>query len=238
MTPQRALLLLGSPRPASKSNSESLGTYLMEQLAGRGIACETLSVHEALSPRDEQQGQTGLARLLDATEHADLIVLATPLYVDSLPAPVIRAMELVRDRLDTSDRAVASHFFAIVSCGFPETIHTETAVAICRRFAKEVGYLWMGGVGLGGGEAIAGRPLPEAGGLVRNVRKALGVAADALAEGGAVPATALKLMHKPLMPASIYARFGNAGWKKRARRKGLLGKLRSRPYAADDQSSG
>ena len=93
-SPKTALLLIGSPKPAGESSSESLGTYLLERLAERGIHTETHHVARAM--RTEARTQ----ELLYAVDHADLFILAFPLYVDSLPYLAIEALERIKAAVD------------------------------------------------------------------------------------------------------------------------------------------
>jgi len=69
---------------------------------------------------------------------------------------------------------------------------------------------------LGAGEALNAEPLATRSGMVRNVVRALDLAADTMAEGRPVPAEAVALMAKPMMPAWVYTLAGNWGWKRRA----------------------
>jgi hypothetical protein len=218
--PRTALLLMGSPKHG-KSNSASLGAYLTARLTEAGVEGRMLSIAHALRSPEGAHG------LLDAVDGADLVVLLSPLYVDSLPSGVIRALELVAARRRTR----AARFAAVVNCGFPEAAQNETALAICRRFAAEAGFEWAGGLGLGMGEAIGGRPLQEAGGMVRNAMKALDLAAAALARGRAIPEEAVRLMGKPFVPRWLYILMGNFGWKRQARKHGTAGRLNARPHA-------
>ena len=86
--PQKALLLVGSPKPG-ESTSASLGAYLLEELEKRGVATQSLHVTKAV--RNEES----VEELLAAAASADLVVLSFPLYVDCLPAPATCALELV-----------------------------------------------------------------------------------------------------------------------------------------------
>ncbi|MEA2026668.1 MAG: NAD(P)H-dependent oxidoreductase, partial [Chloroflexota bacterium] len=85
---RRALLLVGSPR-TRKSTSNSLGSYLHERLAARSIETKTVYPHTVLRSVSRTQA------LLDAADAADLLTLAFPLYVDSLPAPTIETLERI-----------------------------------------------------------------------------------------------------------------------------------------------
>jgi hypothetical protein len=121
-------------------------------------------------------------------------------------------------------------FAAIVNCGFPESRHTEVALKICRRFAKEIGMRWLGGLGLGGGEAIAGKPLEKAGWLVRNVRRSLQLSAESLSELRTISDEAMELMSKPLVSAWLYRLLGDWGWKRKAKHYGTHKNLMARPF--------
>ena len=107
-----------------------------------------------------------------------------------------------------------------MNCGFPEAAHNATALAICKRFAAEAGFEWAGGLALGMGEAIGGRPLEKTGGMLRNVRKALEMSAAALAEGQPLPEKAARLMAAPLVPRWLYMLIGNLRWRRQAKNTG------------------
>ena len=220
---ERVLLLVGSAK-RPRSTSESLGTYLCERLGERGFEAETLLLHRAL------KSDEGCEELLAATDRADVIAIAFPLYVDSLPYLVIRAMELVAQHRQGRGDLKAQRLVAIVNCGFPEAHQNDTALAICRQFAREAGFEWAGGLALGGGEAINGQSLLRVKGMARNVIKSLDLTADALAEGKPVPQEAVGAMAKPITPAWAYAWLGGIGWKRRAKKHGVQKKLYDRPY--------
>lgn len=223
MSVERAALLIGSARPAGESTSESLGRYLMERLEAGGASVTVHRVSHARKGAAER-------RLLDALDEADLFVLSTPLYVDALPYLVTSALERIAAHRAEPRPARPVGFLAIVNCGFPESSQTATALEIAHAFARHAGYAWMGGLGLGGGELIAGRPLARAGWPVRHVRRSLDLAAGALLEGRPVPDEAVQLMARPLVPTRLYTWFGDRRWRKTARGYGVKGRLHARPY--------
>jgi len=220
---ESVLLLVGSAK-RPRSTSESMGTYLCERLGERGFEAETLLLHRAL------KSDNGREELLAAADRASVIVLAFPLYVDSLPYLVIRAMELVAQHRQARGEGKRQRLVAIVNCGFPETHQNDTALGICRQFAREAGFEWAGGLALGGGEAISGKSLSQVKGMARNVIKSLDLTATALAEGKPVPQEAVESMAKPIIPAWMYALLGGIGWKRQARKHGVQKKLYDRPY--------
>lgn len=219
---KKALALIGSPRV--RSTSSSISGELLGRLEGKGWQTDELRILPHLKNNETWK------KLTDAAEHADLLVLVTPLYADSLPAPVTLALErLAREsRSDTGGRERA--FMAILNCGFPEPFHNYTGLAIARQFALETGFEWIGGLPLGMGGAIDGRALAECGRMVRHVLRALDLTAAALDKGDPVPAEALVLMEKQFLPRWLYIAMGNWGWKKRAKKYGVNRGLDARPY--------
>jgi hypothetical protein len=221
MTIARAVLLVGSAKPAGTSTSEAVGRYLCARLAERGVATKVLFVGR--SPRANAE-----AKLSAALAEADLFVLATPLYVDSLPYLVIRALEHVARA--SSPRRPQCHFAALINCGFPEAEQCQTALDIARAFARRTGLAWAGGLALSEGGAIDGRPLEELGGFGRQVRAALDCAAAALSDGRPVPSTASEQLARRLMPARVYTFMGNLGWKWRAAQNRVGSTLDAKPF--------
>ena len=219
----RALLLVGSAKKP-RSTSESLGSYLMARMAENGYETESVSVHR--SHRTPQS----LEFLLDAVDGCDLLVLAFPLYIDTLPALLIRTLELVAAHQTRADTHRRQRLVAIVNNGFPEAAQNEIALRICRRFATEAGFDWAGGLALGGGEAINGRPLTEAGKMARNIVSALDLTAAALAAGEPIPDRAIRLMARPIIWSRIYTWLGTRGWRRRAAKHGVESRLHDRPY--------
>ncbi len=111
---KQALLLVGSPK-SSRSTSESLGEYLLARLAEKGFQTERVRILAAVFKQDR------IADFLAAVDRADLLVLASPLYVDSLPYPVIRALERIA-RHRCGHAVSGQRFLSIINCGFPEPI--------------------------------------------------------------------------------------------------------------------
>jgi hypothetical protein len=225
-TPKNLLLLVGSPR-GENSTSASLGNYLVEKLENVGMKSEKGFMHRLVNrPKKIQE-------LFSMVDNSDLIILAFPLYVDSLPAPVIKAMELIKNERDRIKSSESQDFIAISNCGFPESKQIRIALEICKIFANEVGFMWKGGIAFGAGEVVHGIPLKERGGMVRNVMKGLDLASEALIENKAVPQEALDLISKKLMPIGLYKTMGNLGWRLRARKYKAQKRLKDKPYASE-----
>jgi hypothetical protein len=228
-SPRTALLLVGSAKPAGESTSEALGGFLAQHLQQHGI--ETATMHVAHALRTEAR----TAELLAAVDAAGLVILAFPLYVDGLPYLVTRALERIAAHRRAHPTPVPAAFLAIANCGFPEAAHNTIALSICRQFAEEAGFAWAGGLALGEGGAISGRPLAEGNGMARNVVVALDRTAAAMAAGEPAPEEAVELMARPFIPATAYMLMGDLGWLMLAVRNRALMRLGARPF--DPRSS-
>lgn len=219
----KALLLIGSPRKG-KSASEALGAYLLDQLEAQGAETQKLYVYSAL------RSETRMDGLVAATAQADLVILTTPLYWDSLPGPVTELLEILHRRLRDHARPPEQRLVAISNCGFPEAEQNDIALRIYRCFARQAGFTWAGGLALGGGGPISGEPLTESAGMAHSAIAALDLAAEALVEGEPVPQEAVPLMAEPLIPARVYRAMGNLGWHLQALQHGTWGRLRRRAW--------
>jgi NAD(P)H-dependent FMN reductase len=215
---RRAVVLSGSPRRA-ESVSGALAADLASALSARGVATTTADLHVELR-RDAE-----LRQVSSDLRAADLVALVAPLYVDGLPAAVTRSLELLALVL----RGSPARFLAIVQCGFPEAVHTDTALGICRCFAAQAGLDWIGGLGIGGGGMLRPAPLAEQGGRAHAFARALELTADAVARGSVVPAEAQRLVRKLPIPAWVYRRIADWGFLRDAKRHGVLLQFGARP---------
>lgn len=147
----KALYLLGSGKPRGESTSEALARYLHAHLAPPGTQATPFEAFEAKKTLHHDQEE----RLLFALDRAELFVLATPLYIDSLPYPVIHALEAIaRHR---RQGAAPCRFAAIVNSGFPEAKQSDLALRMCGVFAREAKLEWASGLALGGAKPFTGR---------------------------------------------------------------------------------
>ena len=221
--PKSSVLLVGSPK-GPNSSSNSLGTYLTDQLCQKGIPSKKVYLSQIQS---SDKNRTELFRLID---ESDLIILAFPLYVDSLHSQVIKTLELISEHEANKAEKSKKFFVAIANSGFTEAVHNSIALKVCEIFASQVGYTWGGGLAMGGGGMIAGRPLSDLKGMVRNQTKALDMAADALANGKPIPQEATGLISKLGFPKFLYTWTGNRGWKQQAKEHIKLKEMYSQPY--------
>ncbi len=202
----RALLLMGSPR---EGTSLRLGRALLAPLKEQGLATEEYYLVRGLTQ--------GWGKLESAVERADLLILSSPLYVDSLPAPTIAALEVL------ADKAAGKKLAVILNCGFPEPFHNTTALKICRQFARRAGCTWLGGMVPSMGGFSLGK------GLSRRVRISMGLAAQALARGEAIPDKAVHLAARKPIPKWLYLLILNGVFRRVVRKHGKA-PIDAQPY--------
>jgi hypothetical protein len=89
----------------------------------------------------------------------------------------------------------------------------------------------MGGLSIGAGEGIVhGVPLNELDGRAIPIKKALDLAAEALANGYPIPQPARDLLAKPIIPNWMYTLTGTFGWRQAAKQYGSENELKRQPY--------
>jgi len=211
---RRALVLLGSPKSRERSSSAHLARRIADRLEAGGWSIDWIHLLEAMASDDSKQ------RMLSAADASDLLLLAAPLYVDSLPAPAIGALEAILEHQETGGSSDAS-FCTVLNCGFIEPSHNDTAQRICRRFCSQAGYKWRGALSIGG-----------AGQLTARVRRLLLDAGDALAQGDRIPLAVERDLHRLVIPRALYILGGNAMWRRVARKRFGVSRsgIRACPY--------
>ena len=226
---KKAILLIGSPK-GNNSSSKSLGSYLLKKIGEYDIVSETVHIHSEIST----EAKTDL--FLDKIEEADFIILAAPLYIDTLPAKVIKALNLIAEKrkklyFDDIKSAKNQSFIAVVNCGFPEAEQNKTALKVYQEFAKEAKLKYLGGIAVGMGGAVSGKSLAEMGGMARDLIEGLDQAAEDIVKNQKLSDSVIEKTSKPMFSQKwLYTLGGNLGWRFQALKNGVYRKLNDKPY--------
>ena len=80
------------------------------------------------------------------------IVIAAPLYIDALPSHVVQALTDIEAISGSSQKNI--NVFAVINCGFSESVNNLTAIRIVSNWCTKCGFRWMYGLGIGSGERL------------------------------------------------------------------------------------
>lgn len=89
---QKLFMIIGSPR-LKHSTSYSIANYLKNGISTQGWTVDILFAHQAIT--DEKT----MKEVLLKTEQADIIGIIFPLYVDSIPGPLIQVLETMSKQM-------------------------------------------------------------------------------------------------------------------------------------------
>lgn len=218
MLNNKALLLIGSPKRTG-STSEKLGHLLLKCLHEYGFGSHVEHIGNAIR-------NNNLNEVVEKVNESDIIIISTPLYVDSLPAPLISFLETYRNDHQNKDKMIVG----IVNSGFPEPYHNNTAIENLRIFALQSDLIWSGGFAIGGGGAFNSDDLSTTK-MAKNIVKAFEKAALFLSKRDPIPPEAIKLASYSLIPRWMYVMFGQIGWIVPSINYGTTFKLFHKPYA-------
>ena len=226
---KKSILLIGSPK-GNNSSSASLGDYLLAKVEKYDIITEKIHIHSEIST------EAKIINFLEKIENADIIILAAPLYVDTMPAKVIKALSLIAENRknlikDNLESIKTTTFTVIVNCGFPEADQNKTALKVYEQFAEEVKFNYLGGIAVGMGGAISGKSLAEMGGMAEDLIEGLDQAADDIVRNHRLSDSVIEKTSKPLISQKwIYTLVGNLNWRFQALKNGVYRKINDKPY--------
>jgi len=188
--------------------SAILLTSLEEELSGHEI-----SRCGALQPAGE---------IAQALSGCDALVLAFPLYVDSLPSHLIRILEQIRD--GEIPVTPGTRVWAIINNGFLEPSQSRIAASMVRIFCEQAGLSYARSLLVGGGPTLEQAPMGK--GPLARLGAELKMLAGEIAAGGPKGDRETS----PSFPRLLYMYGAHAGWKRAAKRNGLTARdLKARP---------
>lgn len=162
----KVALINGSPK-AKDSTSGTLLEDLKYQIAHRADLTELVCRNASL-PNGT----------LEDLRNADAWVFAFPLYMDGIPSHLLSCMiQLEEVGLRNSN----IHVYGIVNCGFYEGKQAELAMEVMQNWCAKAGFIWSGGIGVGGGGGLAMMPKTVPGhGPKAPIDQALGILAESI----------------------------------------------------------
>ncbi len=198
------ILLLNASMRSESGNSAKLARKLSERLGGKA---ETAALKKYAERPEE---------LLRLTEDAGALVLCTPLYVDGLPAQLIRFMETA----EREYRGAAKRIYVLANMGLYESGQLVNLFEAVRQWCGKTGFSFCGGLGVSAGELVGvlTEHLPFSHGPTRDIARGMDALAEAIGKG----ADAGVMFAGPFaFPRALYILIANTNWNRTARKNGL-----------------
>lgn len=216
----KLVLINGSPR---KKKAHFIFATAVKELAG--AAGHQADIFHVI---DLPGGGDKFNELKDSLADADILGLFTPLYVDTLPYPVISLLETMADGCRSELRG--KRLFTVSGCGFPDFRLFEPVFGTCNSFARATGMVWLGGMGYVATPLQDGRDPADMGKRGLGIIDGLRLALNAVLEGRMIPEEAQQTfaMNVPRFFKYLMPLVGNHAAKKNCKKLGT--DIYTRPY--------
>jgi hypothetical protein len=230
-----------SPR-GENSASQSLASYLAKLFPEDNFVINQFQIYKTM--KDENL----VTEMINQIDKSDILILSSPLYIDSPPHMTIRLMNLISKATEESRISEKKRILLAISCaGYLEFYHNNIALRIYEQFAKKNGFTWAGGFPIGAAGTYVAYPIPKLLEMIETLPKddwiieyygkpavvldeVMKSSVEYLSKGEVVPEEELKKLHHVAMPLETYAEGGNKNWIGWAEQLGTVDKLRDKPY--------
>ncbi len=190
---RNALIISCSPR-AEKGSSNAIAKYLIDKLNFNGVSTDKVILSKEI--KDE-------SRIVDHLDKSDVIVLSLPIYENSVPGLVVQLFELIyqfRNKLSVREKQI----FVITNSGFAEVSANQSAIEVCRLFADEMGFDWLGGIAVAPGMLFTEDNLYKSKRIYKKLIKSLDMIAESISNNRKIPEEAFALVSKPFFNLYLY----------------------------------
>jgi putative NADPH-quinone reductase len=230
----------GSPR-GERGNTHAIATEFMRgsQMAGAEVEncflveksihhCRGCFVCWTQTP-GECVIQDDMAELLGKIRGSDVVVFATPLYVDNVTGIMKNFMDRLIPLIDChfekdaggeckhpprEGGAAIRKLVVIANSGFPEQSQFQVLRLLFRRIARNTGAELAGEIYRGGGELFSAKNILVSALLLR-YRKVLQEAGKEVVLEGRIRESTTMELEKPLMSDALYIRGANKYWERK-----------------------
>ena len=182
-----------------------------------------VTVYQAVKLMRDEDISEALSDILKS----DVLLFAFPLYVDSLPAPLVKILTLI-EQANAQGRAQAVKVYAVCNCGFFEAEHTRLALDIIENFCARAGLAWGYGVGVGAGGFIYSQREHMSKGPAAGIYSALYALGKSIRAGDVGKQNTFATAK---MPRFLYNLAGNLGWRQTAKKYKAGKALMARPHS-------
>ena len=206
----------GSP----KAEGSSSGVFIRKI---ENMMNTEFDVYQALQLIRQNYVSETIAKILKA----DTLLFSFPLYVDSIPAPLIRVLSFLMSEAKNGN-GNKPRVFAICNCGFYEAEHTRIALEILRNFTLRANLRWGYGIGIGSGGYVASRMKQLNKGSTSNVNEVLQALSQSMQDNSTDSAEDIFIT--PKIPKFLYKLGGHIGWYLMAWKNAVVHSIKARPH--------
>lgn len=201
-------MINGSPK-AKNSASETLLSMLKKE-------CGQEAGEIVWNKSQVQEGE--LSEVLES----DVLVIAFPLYIDSVPSHLLRCLmqaeEYVRLHGKRENTREKIRVYVLLNNGFFQGKQNIPAIEVMKHWADRCGFVFGQAVGVGGGGMISFiKAVPDGHGPKKNLTCALREMAGNIAQGKSGETLVFELNY----PALAYKWQAEYGWRMSAKKNGL-----------------
>lgn len=196
----RILCLDGSPK-----KKDSASRYILEDWSARLGVEHEVSVLSSASCSEGEFAQS--------IQECDAFVLVFPLYVDGIPAHLLRMMEDAQPLIAAS--GARARVYVVVQCGFFEGRQNRLALLMTKQWCEACGLSWGQGMGVGAG------PMMQAAPIGHGPNKNFGRAAAGFLENICLGQSGETVFISPNFPRFLYRQAAHMSWNMQARKNGL-----------------
>lgn len=150
---------------------------------------------------------------IHAVRGCSALVFAFPLYVDGIPANLLRQLEQICPSL--VEAAPQAKVYTLVNNGFYDGRQNSLALEMMQHFTQEAGLTWGQGIGIGAGGMMHSAPIGS------GPLKRLGKTLDALSDTILQSRSAENITFDPNFPRFLYMQAAHMGWWSQAKKNGL-----------------
>lgn len=214
----RIAFINGSPKAGKSASAWMLNTmqlHIKSEIALRYLAGNALEGEFKSAKIHFRTAEKPTDAQLKDLDSADIWIFAFPLYVDGVPGHLLSClMSLEQAALQNPQRRI----YGICNCGFYEGEQNEPALDVLRNWSEKCGYIWGGGIGVGGGGATLS--LAGMGKVGQVLMKPVDMALMDLGETISTGKTQENTYVSIALPRAIYQFCAHDGWKKKIKANG------------------
>jgi multimeric flavodoxin WrbA len=189
---------------ASPKRGDSASKTVLQALEKR-LADAEITWHDSASG--------DASALLYAVRGCNALVFAFPLYVDGIPANLLRQLEQICPSI--AQAAPQARVYTLVNNGFYDGRQNALALEMMQHFTQEADLTWGQGIGIGAGGMMHSSPIGT--GPLARLGKTLDALADTILQRRSVENITLD----PNFPRFLYMQAAHLGWRSQAKKNGL-----------------